>query len=431
MEVFDKALLWTALGLVALLSMRWYSGALLVINVRLASTILGIWLLETAHSQGHQATMLFMGGALATTFGFWAASRLTPQATRQHSRSHSTKAFPESTLYLLVCIVGLLGLYHVFAAGIPYFSPNVERARFDFRSSGLWGIPSRMFLFGSQITVVITGLNAVAKQRRWREYGPFRMALSVTIVLALLSGFKGSLLNIAVLLIILQASGGVGLYRVADIIKRFWAAIALIFLYIVAVASTYSTYSLRYASTIDALLARVTTEGARPAWNILTGSFNWTGGNAFLHDVEYLVQHYATSNTFQPAYPFVRAVSSHILGIDPVSTLWAPPVTVTGFAEIYAGHGYFVALASMLAVGATAGFLERYRFANARLRTVATVLTLMLVDFVAKGNSAYVTVNWLASLLFIWAILTVLNLGPLLRSEAPRSYAGRRARLRP
>jgi len=106
----------------------------------------------------------------------------------------------------VVVIIGLAA-YHLVMVGIPILTGNVEVTRFDFTSSGLFGIPGRMYLFGLPFAVLLVSIGAgrnllpVSRRLLVATWGAYILA-------NLVGGLKGGMVNVLVTALLVAAVAG-------------------------------------------------------------------------------------------------------------------------------------------------------------------------------------------------------------------------------
>lgn len=368
------------------------SGARAIVTIRLLFTLIGLSQLSRQTQSNSQIPVLFGAAAAMTILGIWLGERV---AHRRREQPSVTAVIPDSSLNLVWVLIAVASAYHLAVVGIPILSPTVEVDRSDFTGSGMLGIPGRLYLFGPSIYLTLATVNAYAKSLRWREYGPFRRGILLAVVVAALSGYKGSLLNIVVVLLVIQCAIGKQDYTLASVLRKYWVPFALIMAYVFAVATTYTTYAHRQGTLASQLTDRLTINGSRPAWVAMLRPFPWHGPNVLINDIEYFVPKYLGLSSSTP-YPFTRAISAYIWGIPPGSDLRSPSVTISGYAELFFSFGGISSLFLIFIISILTGFLQRHRFPSVTAQVAAIIGVIVALDFYAKGNIIYSLLNWTA-----------------------------------
>lgn len=307
----------------------------------------------------------------------------------------------------VVLAAGGLAFYHIAIVGPPIFASDIEVSRFDFTSSGFFGIPGRMYLFGTTFAWIIASANAQALGRRWRTYTPWKMATGILLILALLSGFKGELLATAVVLMCTYVVISGRTLRLGTLIIRYWWALVPPVAYFLLVAGLYQTYASSGKSTLQLTWERLTVVAAEPTQFALTYFDSFDGGLA--SDFAYFLTKYV-GQSVAGRYTFERAVSAAILNIAPESSAWAPPVTVGGFAESAAFFGVPAALSAMAMCGFILGWLTTLRVYSATRLTIAAVVSWAIYTWMLKGGLAYHVLNFSIVLLMLLSIAWIASM---------------------
>ena len=192
----DAVVLLMCVSLLVLLgiSMRAQFGFALVIMVQLAFRIVGV--LELSEPNEAWVALALLGAASAFLLGYWPAARR--EQRRRPSAVGITATLSNGFVWATVIAAGVLGVYHLLASGIPLFSDSIETERFSFTSSGLWGIPGRMYLFGIPISWLVALTNGSAREGRIWSYKPLQLATGFLVLTSLLGGFKGDMISLAV-----------------------------------------------------------------------------------------------------------------------------------------------------------------------------------------------------------------------------------------
>src|SRR5690348_8100753 len=163
--------------------------------------LVGYWLLD--RDAGTRVWLLNASSLVALLGGYCVSVLLAPLRSRRDSGVPAS-ALSLRPLKMLTLMVGGLAGYHLIALGLPILQPDVEIRRFDFTSSGLLGIPGRMFLYGLPFSVIawtLAGSRVGSKSvHRW-----VRGTWGAYVAAQVASGFKGGLLNIVILYVMARA----------------------------------------------------------------------------------------------------------------------------------------------------------------------------------------------------------------------------------
>ncbi|TWG93965.1 hypothetical protein L615_000600000780 [Nocardioides sp. J9] len=344
---------------------------------------------------------------------------------RGRSENSSPAApLPKSAVLLVVLIAGALTTYHFAVGGIPLLSNQIERARFDFANSGLFGLPGRMYLFGSIFAWMLATVNGHVRGVRLLTDWTWILATTFLVVPALLSGFKGRLAYVAVVLIFGLVAVGARRITMVGLGRRYWWVAAILFLNFVAVAGLYATYAAEPRSGLTLLQDRLTVIAAEPAKTVL----DWADAGhrpMMANDFDHLTRKYAGLDGGS-GYTLEREVSTNLIGISPRSSGFAPPVTVGAIAELRLTFGSILGLLSILAVGVVLRRLEGLGNKSVLTDSARLFIALGVYTFAVRGGFAYYVLNF-AAMTVLMAALTVACTACLRRS---RSTEGARERPR-
>lgn len=377
-----------AIGYVVWFAMQSRFDAVLAIAIQLLLFLVGLVVYASRGELPWWPPVLFGFAIASFLFGSYMCKRIFLT-----ERSPRTENFgvPDLVVWSVVTFAGSLAVYHLIAGGIPLLSSSIERQRFDFTSSGLFGVPGRMFLFGVQISWAFAGANATAKGLRWRNYTPSLTATTILVSTTLLSGFKGAIASTAILSACLYVMITRSDIRLKEVALRYWWAAVPAGIYFFGVATLYGTYKTNQNPLWVQLFERATTVGAEPAKLIIGGEFerdNYT----LLSDLGYFLAKYTGLDTFSMV-PFERVVSAEIIGVDPFSSAWAPPVTITGFVEAYYWFGAVLALLLIALAGFALAWITRSSIRSAPGMFARIVALLAIYNWLIKGGLAYYLIN--------------------------------------
>jgi hypothetical protein len=312
----------------------------------------------------------------------------------------------------IIVITSLGCIYHFAKTGIPLLSSNVELSRLDVGSSGLFGVPSRLYLFGTLLVCAIAVAEARSAGRRISGDAAVRMAFGLLIVSRVLSGFKSGLWQCVVfgVLLAVLALGPISLRRYRGKLVLL-AAAAVIFAYLTG--SSYSSYQTGGSSVISTLETRLTSGSAQPvALSMeLHSSDVADPRSALTMDLQYLIPRYFRLGTPQP-YGFTRLIASRIAIANPISTNRIAPVTVTGYGYARYQLGRFAFLMT-LALGLFLGVASRLatRYSSSALRFALLVGAVQMdLDIMTRGEFVYAIINWAFIAALLCALVFVIRL---------------------
>ena len=414
-------------ALIALLGSRVSLVSLLV--VQLAASVFGMWLLVTS---GHIAPSILWtyGLGLAGLVAGRLLATLRPPPVESVPTRNS--GLSDSVVWSVIVVSAALAFYHLLRAGIPILSSDVEIERFDFTSSGLFGIPGRMYLFGVKIAWIVASANAAVLRIPWTRNRPWWGASAALLVISLLSGFKGQIPALASIALMVWIMTHRDRLTYWNVVRRFWPVAVAAVVYFLLVAGQYGTYRDSRQSVLQSSWERWTTGSAQAPSIALGGHFGHLPGNSLVNDLLYYAERYAGIGPGAP-YSVDRAVSASITHANPASSEWVVPVTVGGYSELVLACGIPLAIAAMVAIGWYLGVLEKAPISGPLRLAIRIVIVSVIMTFVVKGGLVYAVLNWAAValiLLGVGALAYVLLDRPRAIPEARRPSAERQERMK-
>lgn len=158
------------------------------------SFVLGFYINDSNHYWICQALLFFV---------FFITSSFT---FKKNIYNDSFKEYRFNYLFYYI-VVGLI-IYHYIAGGIPAFSDNVVVDRFDFTSSGLFGIPGRMANYG-RLFILFYSLYFYNRKSIFQNYTKydkyFYISIIINIICSLFAGTKSALISMIFVFIYLIA----------------------------------------------------------------------------------------------------------------------------------------------------------------------------------------------------------------------------------
>ncbi|WP_193340573.1 hypothetical protein [Pseudarthrobacter sp. AB1] len=377
-------------ALIALLQVKF--NMIVFLGYNLSLVYVGLCLLAVDGVTSWEVVNQYGLGVAGLLLGYLSCNRYAYSRRLTAHTSPTTVTFSDSSVMAVVLAAGTLGLYHLVASGIPIFSSAIEIERFDFTSSGLFGIPGRMFLFGIPIAWMCASVNAHFLGVAWREYRPWQLATGFYIVSALLSGFKSGMLAMLFTMLIVYFLIRPSPVPLGIFIRKYWWLSVPPVLYGLFVASSYSTYQNSAAPLWRQLLDRVTVVGAQPAQLALEGRPAWYMSNGIVNDVSYYFRKY-TGGDVSFSYSFERAISAEIIGADPASSAWTTPVTIGGYSELVFSLGTGIAVVCLAAVGVWIAFAHNMTHRSSTSLLLSAVMAYGLYNWLLKGGLIYYILN--------------------------------------
>ena len=363
-----------------------------VIVLQLVASVVGMYLLAQAHDTSWSVFTGYLMAVCALAVGGWVA-RGRRVAVAQPVRP--VRGLSGPVVWSLIGVTSGFTAYHLVKSGVPIFGANVEIERFDFTSSGFFGIPGRMFLFGLKIAWVVAAANAAAQGIRWTRSAPWLAATASLLLASLASGFKGQILSLALMFVVVWLLTNHDAFRYWDVVHRFWMLGVAAIGYFLVVAGQYMTYQASQVSVLQSAINRFTTGSAETPALVLGGGVPGLPTNPLLNDIFYYAWRYARLRPGSE-YSLERAVSASITGVNPVTAVWVVPVNVGGYAELAVSFGVPAAIVGMAGFGFLLGRLERLPALGAIGNSIRIIFVLVLMAAVVKGGFVYLVANWAA-----------------------------------
>lgn len=415
-----------ALILLGLLAYTQVDPAILV-AVHLVPSAIGLAVLAVERTVSMSVVALNVASILALLLGRWMVRRRSG-APATKLKGVVQRSLADATVWTVVLVAGALSFYHLIATGIPIFSSGVERARFDFTSSGFFGVPGRMYLFGTMIAWILATVNSRAKGQQWRSDRPWLIASGILVVQAIASGFKGEFLSLVVTAVLVVSALASKKFRVHDVARKTWPLAVAGVAYFFAIAVILPTYSRSERSIIDLVMRRLTVGAAEPRALVLQGQVYGLEGNVLLGDLGYFSKKYFGQSR-EGDFTLERAVSAQMIGVNPASSSWTVPVTLGGFPELTLVTSAPVAILVFVLIGMWMGRREGNVSGDVVRSTLALVAVVAVYGWIMRGGIAYMLINWgavvtLLALIAIPVELTARSRGHLACGGSPVSRPG-------
>jgi hypothetical protein len=383
---------------------------------------------------GSNTALLYCGafGCLVAgylLFRLWKPMRVRPIHISNRNGLASTRT---SGLRVFVYLIIGLAAYHFAFSGIPVLSEDVERVRFDFTSSGFYGIPGRMFLFGLPFAVLLVTVAAGRKLTRVSRRLLY-FVWSAYAIASLLAGFKGGLINVLMTMLLARTLIGapISCFRLAT----GWRSVVVLgaLAYCVAISLRYKSLGLSGPGDVmPYLAARMTTIAAAPGRLVfLRFGSEGTGGQQFAGDITYFLSKYMPFVSLEGAssLPLDKTISAALYHTPISDDAFIVPVTIGAFPELVANYGAPVASAAMFLVGVLLCYLVRQAqtCVSALKSAVAAFTVYMLQIYVPNGNLIYTLFNLCLMILLLVFIYCLCNISALrLRDQEAANLMTRR-----
>lgn len=371
----------------------------LLILLQLVPVSLGLVLLAQTGQYSWSPVWGYAASIVALSVGF--LSRSAHPQQRPHKTEPCDAQADQQLGWVIACLCAIGCLLHFARGGIPLFSSQIEVARYDFTSSGLLGIPGRIYLFGVPFAFVFA---FAANRLALRRIRADRLLVFTFVLFAgsrILSGFKGGLVDVVLVTLIsvtvLVSQERLQLRRVLPGILSVLVPVAA---FAAAVGSTYGTYAQSGLSLQENLWRRLTMVAAEPAAYVLDARQFSRLINPYANDFKYFALRYTGQSTGE-LFAYDRAISSGLLGFSPRTGSFAPPVTIGGYAELSVALGVPIALAVMFLFGRLLRVGQDTLYQSALPASLVIAFSWQLTRFILNGSLAYSLINWMATLAFL------------------------------
>lgn len=314
-----------------------------------------------------------------------------------------------TTHIIFVTIIIMFTMYHFIVGGIPILSNSIEVDRFAFSSSGLFGIPGRIFLFG--LPFILIYVSYYDKQINNSYSKKLKIIVWIAFILfKLLSGFKGAILDIIILFVFIKAFLNQPL-KVKNIFT--FRSVLLLFsgvIFAAFISSFYSSLSLNGLEDIfKYLLARLTQIAAEASYYVINNLHFFESPYSYQYnDFAYFINKYFHIQMIgdREVFPIDKIVSS-MLNNTPLSEYnFIVPVTVGAFAGLVLDFGIIGGYFGMFLIGS----IYYYLFINclkAKSPFKGASLGIILYQFhvyILNGGLVYTLINTSVIILFLFML---------------------------
>jgi hypothetical protein len=371
---------------------------IVITSALLSLSLLGYVVLDVLNSSAFAA--LWAVGMVSFVAGYYLHRFYAEAGAKTEALEAKAASDRQSSpgLTLFVVIITGLAAYHLVMVGIPIFTDNVEVSRFDFTSSGLFGVPGRMYLFGLPFAVLLVSIGA------GRKLLPVSRRLLVAtwgayIVANLLGGFKGGMVNVLVTALLVATVAGRPITVKRVLLDRYGLLVLFAIAFGAAISFTYESVGVNSAG--DSLLylgSRTTVIAATPGYEALD-QFGTEGsyGSYYWHDARYFISKYLPflGSSSDDALTLEKSVSSLISGTPSTGDEFLSPVTLGAFPELIVNVGILGAIAIMSCVGAGFSYLllsAQHTHSALSAAVLAFVLQMTQI-YVLNGNLMYAAIN--------------------------------------
>jgi hypothetical protein len=351
---------------------------------------------------------------IALILGYWFVSSLIERGNNSIDRraklvnpkSPREASFAEPELWVVSVFVALGTVWHFAVGGIPLFSSEVELLRFDFTSSGLFGIPGRLYLFGTKISWILTSAFLSTKGVSWASSSVWRFSTATLVISTLLSGFKGGIVVTGLMMActyFLFTNNSKSLFSIA---RRFWWVFLLGMANFLLVGTTYASYQLKDRSLLSQLIDRINIGSAEAAVIALQGNFQQVSGNWLVLDWTYFISKYS-GNATTGLFTLEQAVSATANGLPLDSGFFISPVTIGAYPYLAVTFNMWVALLCIFGIGGLISYLQRISPVSVFSKSLVAIALVVCTEMLTKGVFVYALLNFGALTVLIFTLVVL------------------------
>jgi hypothetical protein len=384
----------------------------------LASVGLGQWLSGAylTRATNHGLFLVVAVGTAAFLVGYMLADS---RRGRSSSRDRQGVTIAQrQALRVLAAVTVILVVVHFAVGGVPLFASDVETVRFQLANSGLFGMPSRAYLYGLPI-LVLAYASMRDLSRRDRVVFLF---LAVTFVLSrLLGGLKSGLweVTLVVLLAHIVHLGSVPPVLSRPVVRRALLVVVAV-LFAAYLGTQYSTVQVRsMRAAADYLTARLTVGTVGAGEYAVEGHALDRDGSRLGGDFLYYLDRYSAGLPRRlglftpPLFDTSRLISTGSQGMPADTPAYVSPVAPGLAPSLFLDWRWPGVILGM----AVAGFVLRWMqwraiTASGLVAGVWAAGGLVLVYVVANGTVAYYVINF-AVVAVAYLVVQALLLGAL------------------
>jgi hypothetical protein len=369
---------------------------------------------DSAYGLAYSLVALILGYWFVSSLNYWRQPSKQNLEKIQNSEKPGESSIGELELWIVSAIVAIGTLWHFAVGGIPLFSSEVELLRFDFTSSGLFGIPGRLYLFGTKISWILISAYLSNRGEAWSKSLLWRFSSAILLISTLLSGFKGGLVVNVLMMVCTFFLFSNSKETLFSVVRKFWWVFLIGLANFLLVGTTYASYQLKDRSLISQLADRINTGSAEAGVLALEGRVEQVHGNWIAVDWNYFVSKYSGNGT-SGLFTLEQSVSASINGLPLDSGYFISPVTIGAYPYLVIAFNIWVALFGMFAFGGLMGYLQRVRPSGEYSKSMAAIALVIITEFLTKGVFVYTILNYTAVTLLIFLIVA---LSPIFRSRA-------------
>lgn len=359
---------------------------------------------------------IFLSGNFAVLAGLWLGkiffgknSPVLPYRKLERKEKKKVSFF--------IFFVFSMVVYHYLVGGVPLLSENVVLDRFDNDSSGLFGLPGRVNLFGTFFCFVLAGMSYFYSRGEIARR-QFYFATLILFFSLVLAGNKGNVVQfvVAIMLVLPYAYKNrkyLGVRKKIKIRHIALSGILAIAFFFVVSAVHMKAGDTTYSGVFEALERRVIEVSGKAFYVTATSVLDLEGigyGSYFLNDISFFLGSILGDGFSQ--HSTINLVSSYVTGRDLDSGLFLVPVTITVHGYSLLEFGVWGPAFIGVILGVFMSWLYFFPYKSVNVTNSAMILYIQVMVFwvVTKGSVGYYVPNMLIMLLFFYIILCLYNI---------------------
>ncbi|MGL5050813.1 MAG: O-antigen polymerase [Fusobacteriaceae bacterium] len=375
---------------------------IILLTFTLLQTFIGFSLL----SNNFKNLLEFFIGIFFLILGYFYGEKINKNINKKQKKTKSKENV--KFLFLEIIIYIMVG-YHFIVGGIPILSNDVEIQRFNFSSSGLAGLPGRMYMYGLPYLYICSYFKYPSSNKN-------KVIIIIFLFSRVLGGIKSGIIEIIFIYFNLRYSTNNSI-KLREFFKiKYIAILSLIVFFIFKLTQTYKTMQgIKIKEFLYYIIERLTVIQAMPIINIfeLVNKKIVINSNYFKDSIYFLSKYTKISIFYKNYFTTDNIVSAYIYNTPILKDSFFVPVTMTAFGEFYLNNSYFVFII-MFGLGILSAYLlNKTKLINesAFVRAKFLFLFLILEGFLTKGGFAYSIIN---GLLLILIFKTIEFIGELI-----------------
>lgn len=313
------------------------------------------------------------------------------------------------TIFFVAILLFSLTAYHFIVAGIPILG-DVRVMRFKLMDSGLLGLPSRSYLIGLPLLyIILKCLNSEVTASKYKSQLNFFIVILLCFLFLtrIFGGFKGGILEVFFLIIIVNSALGVK-YKIFPFISRNYGKFLLIIISFFLITINYTESISKYSGVMNYVFIRLFYMSSEPDLHIFTSNtqvLNFAG--YFWNDILFQLKKWVE---FDGQHQIIADSTTHVFAgmggynlEKVVNNGRHVPVTISFISMGLVNFGYLIGALSCTLTGiAIAKSENKVKSSSGYLmKSFYLIFIVVLYSYTIKGNIIYMIFNWFTVFAFI------------------------------